>query len=59
MMLLATGSPTFTKTIGIVRVSRWRATVAAVEVARMMSLLDALAPKVTAGTTTSSLRIAC
>ena len=36
-MLLVTASATFTKTIGIVRVSRWTATVAAVEPARMMS----------------------
>ena len=32
-----TGSLTFTKTIGIVRVSRWRAVVGAVAVVRMMS----------------------
>jgi hypothetical protein len=36
-MPLATGSPTLAKTIGIVRVSRWRATVAAVEFGTMMS----------------------
>jgi hypothetical protein len=36
-MPLATGSPTPTKTIGIVRVSRWTATVAAVVPVRMMS----------------------
>jgi hypothetical protein len=34
---LATGSPTFTKTIGIVGVSRWRAAAAAVPCARTMS----------------------
>ena len=34
---LATGSPPFTKTIGIVRVSRWRAAVVGVEVVTMMS----------------------
>jgi hypothetical protein len=33
---LATGSPTFAKTIGIVRVSRWRAAVAGVELVTMM-----------------------
>src|SRR6516165_10074938 len=36
-MLLTTGSATFAKTIGIVRVSRWRATVTGAEFARMMS----------------------
>src|SRR6516165_8161423 len=36
-MPLATGSIRFAKTIGIVRVSRWRATVAGVESVRMMS----------------------
>src|SRR6516162_348105 len=36
-MLVATGSPTVAKTIGIVRVSRWRATVATSPPARMMS----------------------
>ena len=36
-MPLATGPATFIKTIGIVRVSRWRAAVAAVEVVAMMS----------------------
>ena len=36
-MPLATGSLTFAKTTGMVRVSRWNATVAGVEVARMMS----------------------
>jgi hypothetical protein len=35
--LLATGSLTFTKTIGIVRISRWTAVVAAVSLVRMMS----------------------
>jgi hypothetical protein len=34
---LATGSLTFAKTTGIVRVFRWRATVAGVEAAKMMS----------------------
>jgi hypothetical protein len=36
-MPLATGSVTFVKTIGIVRVSRWRATVAGVELVTIMS----------------------
>src|SRR5215471_21130174 len=36
-MPLAMGSPMVAKTIGIVRVSRWTATVAAVELVRMMS----------------------
>jgi hypothetical protein len=36
-MPMATGSATFAKTIGIVRVSRWTATVAEVPFARMMS----------------------
>src|SRR5215470_2728201 len=36
-MRLATGSATVAKTIGIVRVSRWSATVTAVESAMMMS----------------------
>jgi hypothetical protein len=36
-MSLATGSPTVTKTIGIVRVSRWTAMVATFELVRMMS----------------------
>jgi hypothetical protein len=36
-MPLATGSPALAKTIGIVRVSRWKATVTAIEFAAMMS----------------------
>jgi hypothetical protein len=36
-MPLATGSLVLTKTIGIVRVSRWRATIAGVVFVRMMS----------------------
>jgi hypothetical protein len=36
-MPLATGSAAFKKTIGIVRVSRWRAAVAGIEPVRMMS----------------------
>jgi hypothetical protein len=36
-MPLATGSPAFAKTIGIVRVSRWTAAVVAIVPVRMMS----------------------